>query len=214
MIPSPAPGDPLLGRARRSITRGELPAELREAITTSEQPAHARARRLLVAMAEPPPGQAPPAPATTPVVPRLATSDPPAEAGPPPTPVPPPAAAAADAPAQPARPSSPAAAARPTIERVALAPARGGGVLTIQADAGVLVGVASQPSSSVVRLVLDGAAATPKVLSARPSIRGARVTAIDRGPTSVRITLALDDGWRFGGVRRTARGARVDLVGP
>jgi hypothetical protein len=30
----------------------------------------------------------------------------------------------------------------------------------------------------------------------------------------VRITLELDPGWRFAGVRRTSGGAKVELAGP
>ncbi|HET6582466.1 MAG TPA: hypothetical protein VFG69_03440 [Nannocystaceae bacterium] len=77
--------------------------------------------------------------------------------------------------------------------------------------AGVLVGVVNQPAQGVVRLVLEGVAAGPKVLAARPSVEGARVTAVDSGPKALRITIALDPGWAFDGVKKTKSGARVKL---
>ncbi|HWB74804.1 MAG TPA: hypothetical protein VG755_07605, partial [Nannocystaceae bacterium] len=101
-----------------------------------------------------------------------------------------------------------------TLERVSMQRTKGGATLSIQADAGVLVGVASQPEAGIVRLVLDDVRAIPKVLSSRPGVTGARVRSIDAGEGGVRITLALEPGWRFAKVRRTATGAKVELVSP
>lgn len=89
-----------------------------------------------------------------------------------------------------------------------------GATLTIDATAGVLVGVASQPEAGLVRLVLDDVRATAKVLSSRPGLRGAHVRSIDAGSSGVRITLVLDPGWRLGKTRRTASGAKVELLAP
>jgi hypothetical protein len=101
-----------------------------------------------------------------------------------------------------------------TLERVAIQSTSEGATLSIIADAGVLVGVASQPEAGILRLVLDDVRAAPKVLTSRPGIRGARVRSIDAGEGGVRITLALDPGWRFRRVRRTNNGAKVELISP
>jgi hypothetical protein len=191
-------GDPLLAEARRSIDRGALAAGPRAAILASTAPVHARARALLVALEpEAAPIASPPDPPT------------------PPTPVPevpevPEVAVDRSAPA--AIPKTPRA--RPTVERLSLRTTARGASLSIHAGSGVLVGVANQPETGVVRLVLDDVAAGAKVLGARPEVDGARVRAVEAGPRSVRITLQLEPGWRFSGVHRTSTGARVDLVGP
>jgi hypothetical protein len=78
----------------------------------------------------------------------------------------------------------------------------------------VLVGVANQPAAGIVRLVLDDVRAAPKVLSSRPGVAGARVREVATSGGGVRITLALEPGWRFGGVRRTGKGAKVELLAP
>jgi hypothetical protein len=191
-------GDPLLAEARRAIDHGVIAAGPRAAILASGAPVHARARALLAAL-EPDTAVAPP-------------SDPPTPA--PPTAVPDVPAVAVDrsAPPEPAVAKTPRA--RPTVERLSLRTTARGASLSIHAGSGVLVGVANQPETGVVRLVLDDVAAGAKVLGARPQVEGARVRAVEAGPRSVRITLQLEPGWRFSGVHRTSTGARVDLVGP
>lgn len=193
-------GDPLLAEARRQIAGGALADGPRAAILASSAPVHARARALLGALdpdpapPEPsPPPAAPPAPVSAPEVPVVAVD----RAAPPPEP------AVAKAPRK-----------RPTVERLSLRTTARGASLSIHAGSGVLVGVANQPETGVVRLVLDDVAAGAKVLGARPQVDGARVRAVEAGPRSVRITLQLEPGWRFSGVHRTSTGARVDLVGP
>jgi hypothetical protein len=79
------------------------------------------------------------------------------------------------------------------------------------ADRGVLVGVVHQRETGIVRLVLDGVSASAKVLASRPSITGARITSVEAGPKALRITLTLEPGWSFEGVKKTAKGARVRL---
>ncbi len=191
------PGDPLLASARASIDHGVLAAESRAAILDSTAPVHARARALLEALQPAPPAVLP--------------STPPPEA--PPVAVAPPTIVSPEkAPA--AAPASSPPRAKPTLEKLSMKATSRGASLSITAGRGVLVGVANQPEAGVVRLVLDDVAAAAKVLGSRPSVTGARVRDVSAGPKSVRITLELDDGWRFGGVSRTSTGARVDLVGP
>jgi hypothetical protein len=217
---APSPGDLLLARARLSIEHGVLAPELEDRILASSAPEHARARRLLQAMHD---GIAPAPPDDDPLAaPTVAsTTLSPALAAPPEgelPPIPEPAAAPAGAPAPAAAPApAPAPRSTPafaTLERVAIQSTSEGATLSITASAGVLVGVASQPEAGILRLVLDDVRAAPKVLSSRPGIRGARVRSIDAGEGGVRITLALDPGWRFRRVRRTATGAKVELTAP
>lgn len=192
-----ADGDPLLAEARRAIDRGALAAGPRAAILASDAPAHARARALLTALE---PDGAPVAPTPDPPTPAPAVPEAPA--------------VAVDRPAPPGPLVVKTPRARPTVERLSLRTTARGASLSIHAGRGVLVGVANQPETGVVRLVLDDVAAGAKVLGARPQVDGARVRAVEAGPRSVRITLQLEPGWRFSGVHRTSTGARVDLVGP
>lgn len=192
-------GDAVLAQARTSIDHGVLADASRTAILASSSPAHARARALLEVLVDTPPAVIPTVAAPTtamPESPPLAV--PPAEATPP-----------AVAPA-----STPTPKAKPTLEKLAMKSTKRGASLSIHTGRGVLVGVANQPEAGVVRLVLEDVAAAAKVLGARPSVTGARVKDVSAGPKSVRITLQLDDGWRFGGVSRTGSGARVDLIAP
>ena len=57
VAPEPERGDELLRRAREGIRDGALPAELEQAVLGSTEPAHARARRVLLAMSEPATGE-------------------------------------------------------------------------------------------------------------------------------------------------------------
>lgn len=213
--PPSASGDLLLARARLSIEDGVLAPELAERILASTAPEHAHARRLLHAIED---GVTPTVapdddPLAAPLLPSSTTIAAPT------TPdvalAPDPAPAVRDAPTTPAAapPPSPAPTLA-TLERVSMQRSKGGATLSIQASAGVLVGVASQPEAGIVRLVLDDVRAVPKVLSSRPGVTGARVRSIDAGSGGVRITLALAPGWRFAKVRRTATGAKVELVAP
>ncbi len=215
--PTAAPaGDLLLARARLSIDDGVLAPELEGRILSSTAPEHAHAQRLLTAMRD---GvAAPPADDDDPLAPTRVPEAPvaPITPAPPPTeaaPTPSITAAPATAPATPAAPAAtPRAPA--TLERVSMQSSARGASLTIQASSGVLVGVVNQPEAGIVRLALDDVRAAPKVLSSRPGVTGARVRSIDASKGSVRITLALEPGWRFGGVRKTAKGAKVELLGP
>lgn len=196
-------GDAVLAQARTSIDHGVLADASRTAILASSSPAHARARALLEVLVDTPPAAIPTvavAPTAMPESPPLAVppAEPPAESTPP-----------AVTPA-----STPTPKSKPTLEKLAMKSTKRGASLSIHTGRGVLVGVANQPEAGVVRLVLEDVAAAAKVLGARPSVTGARVKDVSAGPKSVRITLQLDDGWRFGGVSRTGSGARVDLIAP
>jgi hypothetical protein len=201
-------GDPLLARARAAIRDGKLPSDIRAEILQSDAPAHARAKRILLAM-EQHGGVVAPRDADTDAV---ADAEPPSGADPSAVPAEPPVVAASEPPAE-AKASTPPVPKRPrpTLSKLALRGQGEGAVLDLVAGAGVLVGVVNQREQGIVRLVLEGVAANAKVLAARPSIAGARVTSVDAGPNAVRITLALSPGWAYDGVKKTASGARVRL---
>ncbi len=201
---APTEPDPLLAKARGSIRQGRLPRELEDELLASDAPAHARARRLLSAMRElGPEAEAEPAPTEAPP-----PAAPPSEASPSMPAVTPGPSASASASAEP--PVAPARV-RPTLQKLSLTKQGESATLELVTGRGVLVGVVHQREQGIVRLVLEGVAANPKVLSARPSIAGARVTSVDAGPKAVRVTLALDDGWTYEGVKKTGTGARVKL---
>lgn len=222
--PTADAGDPLLAQARASIAGGRIDPGVAAKIRASTDPAHARAARLLAAFeGEPVPGSAAQgeaaAPAVTPPVVAVAPeAEAEAEAGA--------EAARADharaegtlaspAPASSGTPATPRRAKpRPELSGLTLAKRDGGARLTIKAPGGVTVGVANQPSSGIVRLVIEGASATPRVVGARPKIAGARVSGVRKGQDTVQITLQLDPGWTLGGVKSFSGGARVDLVAP
>jgi hypothetical protein len=96
------------------------------------------------------------------------------------------------------------------VRRLDLRKTRSGATLTVHASSGVRVGVASQPGSGIVRLVVE-AGADAAALSARPRIEGARVTGVRKTGDSVFVTLALDPGWVLGGIDRFSGGARIKL---
>jgi hypothetical protein len=206
LAPTEAPRepDPLLAKARGAVEHGRLPRAIEDELLASDAPAHARARRILAAMRElaPAPAEEPTAPTESPATESAPTQSP---ATPAVTPGPsaPPSATAEPA-AAPVR-------VRPTLQRMSLTKQGDGATLELVTGRGVLVGVVHQREQGIVRLVLEGVAANPKVLSSRPSITGARVTNVDAGPKAVRVTLALDDGWTYDGVKKTGTGARVRL---
>jgi hypothetical protein len=204
--------DPLLAAARTAIEGGTLNPELRAALLASNDPAHARAQRILLAMeqerlAAPPPSPAPSA-HTAPTL-RVATA--------PPEPMPPTGraaqvhgggvvAASAAVNLPPPRPQA-------ILRAVGLHKAKVGAVLTLSGSSGLVVGVANQPVSGIVRFVMDATADT-RALQARPRVAGARVTGVRRTGKSVFVTVSLQPGWRLGRIHRTGSGARVDLRRP
>ena len=209
VLPDTARSD-LLARARASLSGGVVSPELRAALAASDDPSDRQAARLLATLEAPAPA-APEAPAPAPGdfndAPRIQMGT----APPPEAPV---VHASTHAPAS-ARAAAPppAAASRVRLERVGLATTPKGASLSLRGSGGLVVGVASQPASGIVRLVMDAEASTD-ALRARPQISGARVTGIRRTGKTVFVTLALDPGWSLEGIVRTRTGARVDLTAP
>src|SRR5690606_25717929 len=219
---SDAAGDPLLARARASVVDGRIAPEVAAEITSSEAPVHARARRILAVMdaVEEPEGPAsddvggddvpaivaPPPGAGDLDVPPIPTSadEPRTAAG---------AATREEEPA-PVAASTRGRGERGTLTRMALSGRGKGATLTLFASGGVLVGVANQRDSKIVRLVVETDRATNEVLAARPRMDGVRVTNVRRASGSVFVTLELQEGWSLGKIERFSGGARVRLTGP
>ena len=212
--PDAVEGDPLLADARARIRGGVLPDDIVRALLASDDPAHARARRLLQAMHSPGEldDEEPEAEAVgvAPIVPPKIS-----EAGGDVSPVP-------DTPSTGPQPSrtpavaspTPKASARASLSAMSLSEHARGATLTLKASGGVVVGVANQPSSGIVRLVVESSGAAAQVVSARPRVKGARVTEVRAGTNTVIVTLELDPGWSLGKIERTSAGARVNLRRP
>ena len=206
--------DPLLAAARTALAGGALDPEVRAALLASKDPAHARAQRILLAMEPGRPTVAPPIddaedPAPQQRAPMLRVATPPPEpmvpastAGVPPPGPPPPEAL----PAAPPKPT-------PTLRSVGMQRTRSGASLTLSGSGGLVVGVANQPTSGVVHLVME-ASAVEGALRARPRVEGARVIGVRKTGRSVFVTLSLDPGWRLGGIVRSGSGAKVNLRRP
>jgi hypothetical protein len=202
--------DPLLAAARTAIAGGTLDPQLRDALLASTDPAHARAQRILLAMetrtvSAPPIDEAPDDPPPT-RAPMLRVATPPPEpivaSTAAPLPEPPPGAA----PAPPPRPS-------PKLSSLGLSRTRKGAALTLTGSGGLVVGIANQPMSGVVHLVME-ASAGEGALRSRPRVEGARVTGVRKTGKSVFVTLSLEPGWRLGGIVRSSSGATVNLRRP
>jgi hypothetical protein len=188
---------------------GRIPPDVRERILASTAPDHVRAARLLrlvddgepVAAAHPVPRD--PAPESTPRVAPMNAPPPPVAAGVVRDPVD-------------ARPPQPRAAAGDPGILTGLELARSGSdvTLVVRASGGVLMGLANQPHSGIVRLVIDSGGALPKVLGARPRLDGVAVTAVTRASRSVFVTLELDPGWKVGPIRKLPGGAKLVLERP
>jgi hypothetical protein len=206
-------GDPLLATARRAITRGELADPTRAQLASSADPRHVRAAALLAALDNERP--APRRPAPEPDAPPRATVAIPVTAPPADAPAhdsSAPESAASPAGSRPAEPRPAAPRRTATLEKLSLRGSGGKSTLSIDAGQGMVVGVAAQPGAGLVRLVIKDVRASAAVLAARPKAAGARVVDVDAGPSSVRITLSLDDGWHVVTTRRTATGAKVELA--
>jgi hypothetical protein len=213
-------GDPLLAAARTAFAGGTLDPEVRAALLASEDPAHARARRILLAMErERAPAAAPPIdegpdddPSPLPA-PRLRVATPPPEpivaSGPLPQPPGPGTAPMGAPPPVVLPPPRPV----PLLRSVGLQRTKAGAALTLTGSGGLVVGVANQPGSGMVHLVME-ASAVEGALRARPRVTGARVTGVRKTGRSVFVTLMLEPGWRLGRIERSASGAKVNLRRP
>lgn len=204
-IEAPVSGDPLLASARVEVSRGLLGASARARIDASDAPLHARAKVLLAALDVGRPVVPPPPPDPSPPATAIAVAAPPqvAEVA---VPVRAIESAAAPAPLESRKPVA------TTLEKLSLRGSSSKATLAIDAGRGMVVGVAAQPGAGLVRLVIKDVRASAAVLAARPRAGGARVVDVDAGPSSVRITLALDEGWRVVTTKRTAKGASIELA--
>jgi|GEM_PF-3044158 len=215
-------GDPLLARARGSIRDGVVAASIVGEIQASEAPAHARAKRLLAAMATPvadepepepasdgPSLQAPSLPTAEGETPSVPASESGSNAGSnagsnsnrgstAKTPIP---SASADPP--------PKASSRASVSSLKLRKAKGGATLELRGTGKLVVGTANQLSSGVVHLVVDKAKASGSVASARPSMGGVKVTGVRVGQGTLQITLQLEPGWSLGAIKPFGGGTRV-----
>jgi hypothetical protein len=208
-------GDPLLAQARQQLQGTRLPDEVREKISASSDPAHARARRILAVMDRQARGEAEPEPDEGAAEPGAAPSAPSLVA--------PPEGAAAtnhaheggqgDA-AEPAEPADSREAGRArlaVLTRLSLAKNGQKATLTIHAADALRVGVAAQ-ASGTVRLVVESAGALPAVLQARPSMEGLSVSDVRRGQDTVQIAIELGEGWTAGRPISFAGGARMTFT--
>lgn len=219
-------GDPLLTRARQQIRGGRLPAAVEAEVLGSTAPVHARARRILAAMARPPGDEVEAAPAAVDDedgdededARRLPSLVPPSES------VPPTPTTARGSPGSSSRPTgsrTKPGAPVPKAPRgevrvggLALRSSTRGATLTIAAPSSLVVGVVHQRDSGIVRLVIESARAGGSLLSARPRVEGAQVTAVRQGQGTVQVTVRLDPGWTLGSVKPFSGGARVHLRAP
>lgn len=208
--------DPLLARARAGLQEGRLDAQSRRELLTSELPQHARARRVLLAFESQPAAPAAPASEEMPSVPQLQLSTPPPDPKAPPQSNSSSASVARRVASRPAsgsrRAPAPSASASvsTTLRGVGLRSTSRGAALTLDGTRGLVVGVANQPRSGIVHLVVE-AGASAKALRSRPKVAGARVTSVRRTGRSVFITMSLEPGWSLGGIVKTKGGARVNL---
>jgi hypothetical protein len=205
-------GDPLLARARQSIKDGTIDPAIVEQILASEDPAHARARRLLRAMArEAGGGEGKAADAAG--RPRLEVPEAGAGDGIAASPIDG-STSTAETETVEATDDPPVRRHRAVLRRISLRERKGGMTLTLHASEGVLVGTAHQRQSGTLRLVVESVGAEPRLLRSRPSRGQVEVTDIRRGQDTVIITVRVPPGWRVGKTRRFNGGARIDLVAP
>lgn len=213
-------GSALLARARASVHGGAIDSEMRRALAASTVPRDREAARLLAALSAPAPvpDEAPEAPEDLSDAPRIKMGTAPPEAVASTRPVRPASSPPAISKSTPRAASTPTPTPTPTrarakLEGVRLATGRNGASLSLKGSGGLVVGIASQPASGIVRLVMEAEASTA-ALRARPKITGARVTGIRRTGKSVFVTLTLDPGWSLRGIVKTRSGARIDLRSP
>lgn len=223
-------GDELLVQARHSLVAGSVDPKLYAQILASDAPAHSRARRILLAMEreasgqlepesttdiEPPkPGVAipasgkvpsirPPAPGIEPTQVKMkpkkgASSDRSGSAG---------SKSSASAPT--------AATGAPVISVLTRLTLKGSAkevTLRLNAADRVVMGMAEQPQSGIIRLVVESAGALPGFLQARPEAHGVKVVDVRRGDDTVQISIEMDPGWRAQGPRSGVGGASLTFV--
>lgn len=208
-LPEPVVSD-LLAQARAGLTDGTISPAMRAALAASPHAADQQAARVLAALDAPAAlaEEPPESPGDLEDAPRIKMGTAPPEA----TPTAVRTSTAKSTKSAPVA-TPPPAKPRARLERVGLSSTKKGASLSLRGSGGLVVGVASQPTSGIVRLVMD-AEASMGVLRSRPRITGARVTGVRRTGKTVFVTLTLDPGWSLRGIVRTRSGARVDLTAP
>lgn len=205
----------MLARARDSMRGGKLDPELEREILESGAPEHARARRLLRHMAnEGRPKGAAGSEEPTRKKPASSGSDAPASptisvVAPPKDSAPNSASTANSGPKPDAGTQAPALA---MLTRLRLSGGNDKVTLKLNAADRVVMGIAEQPQSGLVRLVVESAGALPAFLQARPQLAGVKVVDVRRGEDTVQISVELTPGWKARGPRSGASGASVEFV--
>ncbi len=217
--PAAPTGDPLLLRAQSSFENGHIAPEIEAELLASPDPAHQRARRILETMDRQARGIAP-APSekkTTTAKDATPTKAPTIRAPDPGSPTP-------GVPKQSGSTSSGGGTGgsgegsnSPKARLAMLTRLRlsGGGskvTLSLNAADRVVMGMAEQPASGIVRLVVESAGALPSFLQARPTLEGVKVIDVRRGEDTVQISVELAPGWKPRGPRSGATGASIDFV--
>ncbi len=198
-------GDPLLTEAEVTMQGGRLPDALLARLLASEDPRHARARRLFEAMTGP---AAPPERARTTIplldpgnvqtrgASRRASRSAPRKRS-----------EAERKARRTARGEQPRAVATLTSLRL---DARGAAiVLVLRGSHPLEIGTATGEQASRLRVVVDSAGALPAVLATRPHRGGVAVESVRRGESGVVVTLRFPTGWRVGHVTQTRTGSEV-----
>jgi hypothetical protein len=216
-------GDPLLVEARHSMVAGSISPPLMSQLLDSEDPAHARARRILDGMEregtvvpdapKPKKGQAPsPIPASG-DVPKIRPPDPSIE----PTEV----KTDGSAPPKKKKEAKPAgggsgddsqAPRLSVLTRLSLKGSPDRVTLRLNAADRVVMGMAEQPQSGLLRLVVESAGALPGFLQSRPEAHGVKVVDVRRGSDTVQISIQMEPGWRPQGPRSGGDGASLTFV--
>lgn len=197
--------DPLLAEARSKLGAGALPADMAARIMESEDPAHARARRILAVMQRQESGE--PAPerdtdtevkAPSPQVIAPGEEQPAAEVD--------------DGEEQDSAPTGnqDAAPKLTVVTRLSLDQKGQQATLTMHAASSLRVGVAEQ--AGTVRLVVESAGALPALLKSRPSVEGLRVSDVRRGDGTIQVAVELGEGWTVGRPAGFSGGARVKFT--
>jgi hypothetical protein len=230
--PRPA-GDELLLEARYSIVGGSVDPDLQGKILASDASSHVRARRILAAMERESSGQPDPDAKPEPEPPRPGVAIP-ASGQVPKIKAPAPgieptevktsgaaskkgsgsgsSSSSSSGAASTASASGSAAPSLSVLTRLSLRGSSEQVVLRLNAADRVVMGMAEQPQSGLLRLVVESAGALPGFLQARPEVHGIKVVDVRRGDDTVQISIQMQEGWRAQGPRSGAGGASLTFV--
>ena len=226
-------GDQLLMQARYSMVAGSIDAELQQKILASDLPEHARARRILLAMEREGAGLADPDAKPEPEPPRPGVAIP-ASGQVPQIKAPAPGIEPTEVKTAPKKGGTAPASSTSTSGTSGGGATSGGGedstptlsVLTrlslrgsadevtlhLNAADRIVMGMAEQPQSGMLRLVVESAGALPGFLQARPEAHGVKVIDVRRGDDTVQISIQMEEGWRPKGPRSGSTGASLTFV--